>query len=216
MHPTPLHSHVGQGAFSDVYDPAEDTFLLIDVLERDKDKLNQCSICLEVGCGSGVVSVFLASAVGPRAFYLCTDINPLAAACTLETSRCNKTDVQPLVTDLVEGLLPRLCGKVDILVFNPPYVVTPSEEVGGHGIEAAWAGGKKGREVIDRFLPYVSALLSNGGLFYLVTVQENNPDEIIEILKRWGLPGTVAMSRKAGRETLSVLRFSKVITVGCH
>ncbi|ELV13194.1 Importin subunit alpha-2 [Tupaia chinensis] len=58
----------------------------------------------------------------------CTDINPKAAACTLETARCNKVYIQPVVTDLVKGLLPRLKEKVDLLVFNPPYVVTPSEE----------------------------------------------------------------------------------------
>ncbi|KAM4676029.1 LOW QUALITY PROTEIN: methyltransferase N6AMT1 [Discoglossus pictus] len=128
MFPTPLYSHVGHGAFTDVYDPAEDTFLLIDALEQDAEELqSRVKICLEVGCGS-VVSAFTASLIG-KCFYLCTDINPLAASCTLETAQTNKVNIEPIITDLVGGLLPRLQGKVDLLVFNPPYVVTSSEEV---------------------------------------------------------------------------------------
>lgn len=46
-----------------------------------------------------------------------------------------------------------------------------------HGIEASWAGGKKGREVMDRVFPLVPDLLSAGGLFYLVTIKENNPGD---------------------------------------
>ncbi|XP_032132991.1 methyltransferase N6AMT1 isoform X3 [Sapajus apella] len=166
-------------------------------------------ICLEVGAGSGVVSAFLASMIGPQALYMCTDINPEAAACTLETARCNRVHIQPVITDLVKGLLPRLKEKVDLLVFNPPYVVTPSEEVGSHGIEAAWAGGRNGREVMDRFFPLVSDLLSPRGLFYLVTIKENNPEEILKIMKTKGLQGTTALSRQAGQEILSVLKFTR-------
>lgn len=97
---------------------------------------------------------------------------------------------------------------MDVLLFNPPYVVTPSEEVGSSGIEAAWAGGERGREVVDRFLPVVPKLLSEKGLFYLITILENNPDEIISILGKSGLRGEVCLSTRAGNERLSVLRFS--------
>ncbi|XP_051561342.1 methyltransferase N6AMT1 isoform X4 [Myxocyprinus asiaticus] len=182
MFPTPLYSHAGRGCFSDVYEPAEDSFLLIDALEKDAERLKQSS---------------------------CTDVNPAASQCTQETSHCNSLQLQPLVTDLVECLLPRLNGKVDVLVFNPPYVVTPSEEVGSHGIEASWAGGKRGREVMDRFFPIIPQLLSVHGLFYLVTVSENNPKEILSLLRESGLKGDACLSRQAGRERLSILRFSK-------
>ncbi|XP_029926162.1 methyltransferase N6AMT1 [Myripristis murdjan] len=210
-HPTPIYSHAGRGDFQDVYEPAEDSFLLIDALEQDADRLQQLrpAVCVEVGSGSGVVSAFLASLIGRSAFHLCTDVNPAAARCTAQTASCNSVSLQPVITDLVECLLPRLCGKVDVLLFNPPYVVTPSEEVGSRGIEAAWAGGRRGREVTDRFLPVVSQLLSTGGLFYLITIAENDPEEIISLLADFGLKGVSCLSRRAGNERLSVLRFHR-------
>lgn len=50
-------------------------------------------------------------------------------------------------------------------------------QVGSRGIEAAWAGGERGREVTDRFLPAVAQLLSTEGLFYLITIAENDPGD---------------------------------------
>ncbi|XP_070606401.1 methyltransferase N6AMT1 isoform X2 [Erythrolamprus reginae] len=184
MIPTPRHQHVGpEGPFSAVYEPAEDTYLLLDALERDAEALRSTGIdiCLEVGSGSGVVSTFLASIVGSKAFYMCTDINPVAGLCTVETARENSVHIQPVITDLIQT----------------------------NGIEAAWAGGKNGREVMDRLFPLVSDLLSARGLFYLVTIKENNPDEIIKILQECGLNGSKVISRQAGREYLSVLKFCK-------
>ncbi|KAM3850746.1 methyltransferase N6AMT1 [Diretmus argenteus] len=220
-YPTPVHSHAGRGDFQDVYEPAEDSFLLLDALEQDAEKLQHMSpsVCLEVGSGSGVVSAFLSSVVGSSAVYLCTDVNPAAAQCTLKTASCNSVSLQPVITDLVEGLLPRLCGQVDVLLFNPPYVVTPSEEVGSRGVAAAWAGGRRGREVTDRFWPVVTQLLSEKGLFYLVTIAENRPEEIIHLLAESGLTGVSCLSRRAGNERLSVLRFHRsghTTTDGIH
>lgn len=61
-------------------------------------------------------------------------------------------------------------------LFNPPYVPTPAEEVSRNGIARAWAGGDRGRVVIDRLLPQLPALLAPGGSCLMVTVQENDPD----------------------------------------
>uniref|UniRef100_A0A2K6DVK5 Methyltransferase HEMK2 n=1 Tax=Macaca nemestrina TaxID=9545 RepID=A0A2K6DVK5_MACNE len=164
--PTQLHGHVDGGAFSNVYEPVEDAFLLLDAIQVAAAEL----------AGVEILSAFLASMIGPQALYMCTDINPEAAACTLETASCNKVHIQPVITDLVKE-------KVDLLVFNPPYVVTPPEEVGSHGIETAWVGGRNGREVTCRFFPLVPALLSPKALFYLVTIKEDNPEEILKIVK---------------------------------
>lgn len=63
---------------------------------------------------------------------------------------------------------------VDIIVFNPPYVPTSSEEtflpydfqmeMKCSSIESAYAGGERGREVINALLPdiHVRALCING------------------------------------------------------
>lgn len=40
--PTPRYEHLGpRGSFRDVYEPAEDTFLLLDALERDAGSLRE-------------------------------------------------------------------------------------------------------------------------------------------------------------------------------
>ena len=97
---------------------------------------------------------------------------------------------------------------MDILLFNPPYVVTPSSEVDVGGLTASWAGGDRGRQVTDRLLPLVSRFLSRPhGLFYLVTIQENDPAEICEVLKRQGLEAEVVLKRRAGPERLAIYRF---------
>ncbi|KAM8872244.1 methyltransferase N6AMT1 [Synchiropus picturatus] len=209
---TPHYSHAGRGHFRDVYEPAEDSFLLLDALEKDAEELRRLrpSVCVEVGSGSGVVSAFLASVLGPSALYLCTDVNAAAAECTARTSACNHVTLEPVLTDLVECLMPRLSGQVDVLLFNPPYVVTPSDEVGSQGIEAAWAGGHKGREVTDRLLPHIPKLLSSNGLFYLVTIAENDPDEIIHLMSKEGLGGRTCLTTRAGSERLSVLCFHRI------
>ena len=51
MHPTPDLSHLTQEDFKHVYDPAEDTFILLDALEADAPRLVnfQPFICLEIG-----------------------------------------------------------------------------------------------------------------------------------------------------------------------
>lgn len=90
----------------------------------------------------------------PREVYLATDINPHATKCTLATGVQNsvcisrqklldltsqslsspllsprfQVAINPILTSLTTSLLPRLDHKIDILLFNPPYVPTSLAE----------------------------------------------------------------------------------------
>ncbi|XP_070534259.1 methyltransferase N6AMT1-like isoform X2 [Ptychodera flava] len=178
MFRTPEFSHLSHDDYKHVYEPAEDTFLMLDAIEKEYESLRELrpTVCVEVGCGSGIVITFLASLFKHAAFCMATDINKTAASAAKKTSEQNGVIVDTMVTDLVKCLQPRLNGLVDVLIFNPPYVVTPNEEVGSQGIEASWAGGDNGRQVMDRIFPLVSDLLSKRGVFYLVIIKENKQD----------------------------------------
>ncbi|KAH7927416.1 hypothetical protein BV22DRAFT_1007089 [Leucogyrophana mollusca] len=217
MIPTPDLSHLTQTDFVHVYEPAEDTFLLLDALEQEADELKKHPplICLEIGSGSGCVSAFLGTILGPSvAIHLSTDINQHASSCTLATGRQNKIIIDPVTCSLAQPLLTRLTRSVDILLFNPPYVPTDTEEAsiaqGGGGIAGAWAGGASGMEITDRFLKDVDGLLSDRGKLYLVALKQNDVSGICSrMLTEFNLQSKIVIQRRAGREHLFIIRFSR-------
>lgn len=211
MFSTPNYSHLKN--FPNVYDPCEDTFLLLDALEVDfpstLSKLNP-SVVVEVGTGSGIVINFL-SKLFTQSVCIGTDINREACEAARQTSQLNSNDcrIEIINCDLVSVLADRLEGEIDVLVFNPPYVVTEKDELGSNSIEAAWAGGHSGRQVMDRLFPQLNRLLSPNGIFYLVCIKPNNIDEIESILANYGFSMQVVLNRKAGIENLFILRFKR-------
>ncbi|KAJ2162438.1 HemK methyltransferase member 2 [Coemansia sp. RSA 552] len=213
--PTPDTGHLSRREFQTVYEPAEDTFLLLDALEADRTELQvqRPTVCVEIGSGSGCVSAFLGEVLHPHpAFIISTDLNSAATQATQETTQktpcCPTVAFEQCQTRFVQSL-GRLCGNIDVLLFNPPYVVTPSEEIDSSREASAWAGGQNGREVLDLLLPQIPQLLSPAtGRFYLVVIEQNRPDEIIGILGKSGLVGERVLARRAGRESLSILKFT--------
>ncbi len=205
----PNLSHLSSADYEHVYEPSDDTFLLIDALSADAAELRRChpALCVEIGSGSGCVITHLGCLL-PDAALIAGDVNRDANRATAATGAANGRRVAPVQMDLLSAMRP---GTVDVLVFNPPYVPTSEEElaeaVATADISAAWAGGPRGRLVLDRLIPAVGAALSPSGLFYLLGVAENEPDEIAALLREQAcLEATVIAERRAQNERLFVMR----------
>lgn len=225
----PSIDHLSKSDYNKVYEPSDDTFLLLDALNIDfgpgiRPNEEQCLTTLEIGVGTGVATVFLAQQLAKanqKALHYVTDINPDAIDITLKTAKQNQIpktndgearefEINAIQCDLASELLPDQTGKIDVLIFNPPYVPTPDDEVGGTGIEASWAGGENGRIVVDKALPQIAQLLSwPNGVAYMVTVDENFPEEIADLMKRkYGILVTPFVRRKAWNEYLSIQKMT--------
>ena len=95
-----------------------------------------------------------------------------------------------------------------MLLFNPPYVVTPSEEVGGGGIEARGRAARTGARC-HRLLPRVADALAPGGMFLCILLTQNKPEEVMEIMRRDGLTAELYSRCRADEEELFVMRCRK-------
>lgn len=151
----PNLEHISADDYQHVYEPAEDTYLFVDALETQLKFLEKANMILEIGPGSGCISVSLASKLQNRA-YFAVDINPFAVNITQKTAKNNNVEIQVINGSLLESIFD---GKVDVIIFNPPYVPSDPEELESSDIEAAWAGGIDGREVIDKLLPTISVII---------------------------------------------------------
>lgn len=205
---TPDISHLTTSHYDNIYEPAEDSFLVLDAIEKEYSFISSLNpgICVEIGCGSGIIISFL-SRLFPESLCLGTDINELALDASQSTAIKNRVSVELIKCDLLSAVQDRLKYSIDVLIFNPPYVVTPSEEIYSSKIAASWAGGINGREVTDRVLPLVPSLLSSNGVFYLVVIKENKPYEIEKIMLKLGFIMNTVLSRRSGPEHLSILKF---------
>lgn len=204
---SPYQNHIDKVDYDQVYEPAEDSFLLIDALEKDLDYLKHKNptVCLEVGSGSGVVITAFGMAF-PQSFCMSTDVNFKACIMTKQTAAYNKVNLDSCNIDLASSFTDNV---FDVIIFNPPYVVTDSEECGGSDITASWAGGAKGREITDRLLNMIPKKLASDGVFYLLLIEENIPDEVVQIMSGYGYRSETIIKRKVRNEQQLVIKFFK-------
>jgi release factor glutamine methyltransferase len=139
----------------EVYNPSDDSFLLLKVV----DGVAPGKSFLEIGPGTGLLSIHAAK-LGAR--VTAADINPHAVECTVRNAARNGVRMEVVRGDLFE----KIQGNFDVIAFNPPYL--PGSTSSTSWIERAWSGGDEGSEIAVRFLDDAWRHLSPGGSIFMI------------------------------------------------
>ncbi|MDO5852934.1 MAG: methyltransferase [Thermoplasmata archaeon] len=171
----------------EVYPPSDDSRLLIESLEvRPGEKV------LEVGCGSGVVSIHCAKA---KCFVTAGDINLRAVELTRRNARRNRVRIDVVETDVYSGVN----GRFDTVVFNLPYLPVDEEGL----LAKAWSGGPDGLGPLPELLSGSADHLEEGGRIVIVVSSLMEPRALEDILEGWDV--STLGEEKLFFERLSVL-----------
>jgi release factor glutamine methyltransferase len=143
-----------------VYIPAEDSYLMSRILKEqipDLIKKNPNLKFLEIGAGSGIHLQTVLNLGIKKENIFSSDIDKRAV------SHCNVLGFNCIHSDLFDNIK----DKYDLIIFNPPYLPEDARETGDSKI--ATTGGKKGNEIILKFLIQAKEHLNDNGKIFLIT-----------------------------------------------
>ncbi|MCK9596101.1 methyltransferase [Candidatus Pacearchaeota archaeon] len=143
-----------------IYLPSDDSFLLSEILKKEILKLadEKTNIkTLEIGCGSGIQLKTLKEAGLKKENIFSCDINSEAV------KHCKTLGFSSVKSDLFKNIK----EKFDLIVFNPPYL--PEDKREPRDSRVATTGGKKGSEIINKFLQQAKKHLTKDGKIILLT-----------------------------------------------
>jgi release factor glutamine methyltransferase len=157
---------MGKTSFEPIYDPREDSKLLEKyVWEYAKGSV------LDIGTGSGIQALAAAKSKKVKS-VLATDIQ--SSVINYNKKNIINKKIKFIASDLFENIN----KKFDTIIFNPPYL--PQElKVKDLTLE----GGKKGFEVIERFLNEVNSFLKSDGVILTVFSSLTKKEKVDEFIK---------------------------------
>ncbi len=146
----------------DVYEPAEDTFGLLEAMT-----LPEKGTVLELGTGCGLIALACAQ---HGASVVCTDINPHAVRLAQHNYEKNRSKIKGSFEVREEDLFNPIETNetFDIIIFNPPYLPTTTEEKVGKWFDVATDGGTDGLAQTKRFIAGVPNHLNTTGSAYVI------------------------------------------------
>jgi len=172
-----------------MYQPEEDSYLLSEALVSYLSELkNKNAKFLDLGTGSGIQSE-TASRFLEKNNILAVDTDPEALNYVKNLG----------FKVLTSNLLSQVRGKYDIIAFNPPYL--PKDK---YDNKKDTSGGKKGDEIILRFLKQAKKHLTDSGVIFLLLSSLTPKKRILEELDKQHFKAESVLSKNLFFEQLEV------------
>lgn len=171
-----------------IYEPREDSYLL----EKYVKKL-AVGRTLDMGAGSGIQAL----AAKKAASVLASDINAEAVAFV------KNKGISAVISDLFGSIE----GKFDTIIFNPPYL--PEDEREDRESSLCTTGGKKGSEIIERFLRESKKHLAIDGQILIVV--SSLTKDAFKIFKKHGYLCKILEEKKFSFETIYACRLHRKV-----
>ena len=151
-----------------VYHPLPDSSS--EFFIRNIRAMNQVAKTLEIGCGCGIISLFVA-ANWPASRVVATDISPVAVQATLDNAKLNGLELTAIESDLFENIEEK---DFDLIVFNTPMIDKNPE----NDIEKYSLCDPNGR-ITEAYLQQASRHLSKDGLI-IFSICNNSAYEVLD------------------------------------
>jgi len=155
----------------EIYKPSEDSFLLQKYVKKFSKGL-----VLDMGTGSGIQAK---TATEKANFVIAVDTNKKSLKFCKKNITSDK--ILFLKSDLFSFFENNQCKKFDTIIFNPPYL--PEDE---NAKDIALDGGKRGYEIIGRFLSKAKDFLAENGLILMVFSSFTGKESVNELIHKNG------------------------------
>lgn len=146
-----------------IYEPAEDSHL---ILKHIRDYAKNKKI-LDIGTGSGILAK---EALKYSKDVTASDVN--------EECLKNLKGIKTIKSDLFRNIN----RKYDLIIFNPPYL--PKDNLEDEESSLVTTGGKKGYEILERFLNELKSHLKKNGKALIVFSSLTNKRKVDYVIRK--------------------------------